>query len=85
MYTNLVYTGLVGALKNITFSASPDSIERARFRATLEKTTLNEKFREWLDSYASRRPSIDEYDQLMKQVSYARPGRKFTREEMNER
>ena len=80
-----MYTGLVGALKNITFSAQADSIERARLRATLERTTLNEKFREWLDSYALRKPTVTEYDRLMKRVSYAKAGRKFTREEMNER
>ena len=80
-----MYTGFVGALKNITFSALPNSIERARLRATLEQTTLNEKFREWLDSYALQTPSMDDYDRLMKRVSYARPGRKFSREEMNAR
>lgn len=80
-----MYTEFVGTLKNITFSASADSIERARLRATLERTTLNEKFREWLDNYATRKPTMEEYDRLMKRVSYARAGRKFTREEMNER
>ncbi len=80
-----MYTGFVGALKNITFSASPDSIERARRRATLERTTLNEKFREWLDSYAFKKPTVDEVDRLLKSLSHVDPGRKFTREEMNER
>lgn len=80
-----MYTGFVSTLKNITFSAPPDSIERARLRATLEHTTLNDKFREWLDSYALRKPTIEEYDRLMKRLSYAEPGRKFTRDEMNAR
>ena len=80
-----MYTGIVSALKNITFSATPETIERARLRARLEKTTLNEAFRDWLDNYAGRRPTLSEYQRLMKRLSYAKPGRKFTREEMNER
>lgn len=75
----------MGALKNITFSASPDLIERARFRATLERTTLNEKFREWLDAYALRKPTVEEYRHLMQSLQHVDAGRKFTREEMNER
>ena len=80
-----MYTGFVGTLKNITFSASAELIERARLRAQLERTTLNDKFREWLDNYGSRRPTVAEHDRLLKRLSYARPGRKFTREELNER
>ncbi len=80
-----MYTGIVAGFKNITFSAAPESIERARLRARLEHTTLNEAFRQWLDNYAGRRPSVSDYDRLMKKLSYANPGRKFTREEMNER
>ena len=72
-------------MKNITFSADEEKIERARERAAEEETTLNEKFREWLDSYALRRPTGEEFDEIMEQLSYVRTGRKFTREEMNER
>jgi hypothetical protein len=72
-------------LKNITFSASPDSIDRARRRATLEHTTLNDKFREWLDTYALRKPTLDEFQSLMDSLKHVDAGRKFTREEMNER
>ena len=79
-----MYTGLV-AYRNITFSAAPETIERARVRARLERTTLNEVFREWLDSYAGRRPTVSEFDRLMKRLNYARAGRKFTRQEMNQR
>ena len=41
-------------------------------------------FREWLESSASPEFDEDEYQALMKRLSYARAGRKFTREEMNE-
>jgi hypothetical protein len=75
----------VGALKNITFSASPDSIERARQRALAEKTTLNEKFREWLEGYAFKKPTVSDVDRLLRNLSQVDAGRKFTREEMNAR
>lgn len=84
-HTGFVYTGFVGSLKNITFSASPESIEQARLRAALERTTLNEAFRQWLDRYAYRRPTLEEYDRLMARLDYVDAGRKFTRDEMNER
>lgn len=75
--------------RNITFRASVNSIECARRRATAEQTTLNKKFNEWLDSYAAQPPVIkltmEEYDRLMERMSYVSAGRKFTREEMNER
>jgi tryptophan synthase beta subunit len=80
-----VYTGIVAGLKNITLSAAPESIERARLRARLDHTTLNEAFRQWLDHYAGRRPSVSEYDRLMKRLGYVDAGRKFSREEMNQR
>jgi hypothetical protein len=83
--TILVYTGFVGNLKNITFSASPETIERARLRARQQKTTLNEAFREWLERYSGGRPTAAEYQEIMNQLSHVRPGRKFTRTEMNER
>ena len=80
-----MYTGFVEHLKNITFSAEAESIQRARLRATLERTTLNERFREWLDNYGMRKPSVDEFEQLMKRFRHIDAGRKFTREEMHER
>lgn len=72
-------------MKNITFSADEKLIERARLKAAKEKTTLNKRFREWLNRYASEPNYEKEYNKLMDKLSYAKPGRKFTREEMNER
>lgn len=80
-----MYTGFVAPVKNITFSASPEAIERARLRAREQRTTLNEAFREWLNRYAGGRPTAAEYQQIMSQLRHVRAGRKFTREEMNER
>lgn len=72
-------------LKNITLSAEEELIARARARAAAENTTLNAEFRRWLAQYAGRSQSENEFWQLMSQMSYAQPGRQFSREEMNER
>lgn len=72
-------------MKNITFSADEKLIEKARLKAAKEKTTLNQRFRDWLNRYASEKEYRKEFEDLMNDLSYAKPGRKFTREEMNER
>jgi hypothetical protein len=72
-------------LKNITMSAEASLIERARQRAAQENTTLNEEFRRWLEQYVDRPKNSAEYFALMDRLTYVKPGRKFTREEMNER
>lgn len=73
-------------MKNITLSADDSLIEQARQTARAQHKTLNQAFREWLEQYA--RPDsdhADEYEALMKRLSYVKAGRKFTRQEMNER
>jgi len=72
-------------LKNITLSAEESLIKKARKQAAASRTTLNALFRTWLELYASHSTSTGEYEKLMKNLSYAKPGRKFSREEMNER
>ena len=72
-------------VKNITLSAEETMIEQARRRATAEQTTLNELFRAWLARYVAQPVAADEYEKLMQHLSHVRAGRKFSREEMNER
>jgi predicted transcriptional regulator len=72
-------------MKNITFSADENKIELAREVARSEQRTLNDAFRDWLDWYASRRVSRAEIEALFTKLNYADAGRKFTRDEMNER
>ncbi len=72
-------------MKNITLSAEESLIRNAREKARQEKTSLNKRFREWLKSYVGQSKSEEDYDALMEQLKYARPGRHFTREELNER
>ena len=72
-------------MKNITFSADPDKIDQARRYAQTQNTTLMDLFREWLDGVAGRESRAEEYRSMMQQLRHANAGRKFTREEMNER
>lgn len=74
-------------MRNITFSADEVLIERARERARANNTTLNEEFRRWLQDYTRRREDVERAMAHINQMrTYVRTGgRRFTREEMNER
>ena len=73
-------------MKNITLSADEHLIERARQTARAQHTTLNAAFREWLEQYTAQSGEVEEYDRLIQRLrSHVVSGRKFTREEMNER
>jgi hypothetical protein len=74
-------------VKNITLSADENLIEAARARAREERTTLNDLFRRWLTDYTQRRQQADRAMEVIKDLQkYVRTGgRKFTRDEMNER
>jgi hypothetical protein len=74
-------------MKNITLSADEKLIEAARKRARTEHTTFNEQFRRWLADYAQRKQHADEAMAVVEHLrGYVRTGgRKFTRDEMNER
>ena len=82
MYTVFVYTMNV---KNITFSADEDLIEQARSVARSQRKTLNDMFREWLRQLTSQSGDASEVKSLMRRLRHVRAGRRFSREEMNER
>ena len=71
----------------MTLSADESLIEAARERAQSEHSTLNAEFRRWLRNYAGREDKGAAYDALMKDLRkrVSTGGRKFTRDEMNER
>lgn len=72
-------------MKNITFSANDSLIRKARLKAAKENTTLNQRFREWLERYASQTDIESEYENIREKMKYARSGGKFKRDELNER
>ena len=78
----VVYTWFV---RNITFSADEDLIEQAREVAKSHNKTLNDVFREWLASYASRKGNVERYLTLMERLAHFETGGPYSRDEMNER
>ncbi|MGH9629687.1 MAG: hypothetical protein ACRD7E_15335 [Bryobacteraceae bacterium] len=73
-------------VKNITLSADEALIEGARRRAEAENTTLNNLFREWLARYAApKRLSQEDVRCAAAAVGHFQAGRRFTRDERNER
>jgi hypothetical protein len=81
----IVDTG--GWMRNITFSADEKLIEAARDRAREQRTTLNEEFRRWLAQYAGKDRRVAEAMTVIRDMQkYVRTGgKRFTREELNER
>ena len=74
-------------MKNITLSADEDLIEAARRRAAAEQTTLNAQFRLWLEDYVGRQRQAEKAMRVIRELQgeFSTGGRKFTRDEMNER
>lgn len=74
-------------MKNVTLSADENLIEAARRRAMAEHTTLNEQFRLWLKNYVGREQQAARAMQTIRELQgqLFAGGRKFTRDEMNER
>ncbi|MEK7405536.1 MAG: hypothetical protein AAB225_10550 [Acidobacteriota bacterium] len=72
-------------MRNITLSADEHLIEQARAAAHSRHKTLNAAFREWLLHYVGQAGSRQEFDSLMDRLAHVRSGRRFTRDEMNER
>ncbi len=74
-------------MRNVTFSADERLIEAARNRARRERTTLNDEFRRWLETYALRENQAHTARETIAdlQANLTTGGRRFTRDELNER
>lgn len=72
-------------MKNITLSADASLIEQARLIAKAQHKTLNTAFREWLEQFTAQAGNVQEYDALMRRLQHVKAGRRFSRDEMNER
>ena len=72
-------------MKNITLSAEESLIEQARLVAKSRHMTLNAAFREWLVQFTRQSGGAQDFAALMKRLKHVKAGRRFTRDEMNER
>ena len=74
-------------MRNITLSADEGLIEEARRIAATKSTSLNAEFRYWLANYVGRKRQAEKAMATVRELQniYRTGGRKFTRDEMNER
>lgn len=72
-------------MKNITLSADAEIIRKVRDKSRREHTTLNANFRRWMHQYLNKSSKTADFQAFMSSMDYVHPGRKFTRDEMNER
>jgi hypothetical protein len=72
-------------LKEITLNAEEELIKQAIFLAKQRNTTLETEFQQWLNHYICQNQLVDNYTQLMNELSHIQVGRTFSRDELNER
>ena len=73
-------------MRNITLTADASVIDAARERAASENTTLNSEFRRWLETYARQYRAARAMGSVRElQAKYGTGGRRFSRDELNER
>lgn len=74
-------------MKNITLSVDEHLLAAAHKHAASENTTLNAKFRQWLEDYTERQERAERAVACIEELrrKYPPRGRKFSRDEMNER
>ena len=72
-------------MKKITLSADEHLLEAAHKYAAVENTTLNAKFRQWLEDYTQRQQRADRAMATIRELQgkISTDGYKFTRSEMN--
>lgn len=70
--------------KNITLSVEESLIAKARKKALKQNKTLNQIFREWMEHFVGDSANTD-YKKLLSRLSHVKSGRKFSRDEMNEK
>jgi Arc/MetJ-type ribon-helix-helix transcriptional regulator len=73
------------AMTKLTFNADRADVALVRGLARSRKITLNELLREWLHEMAERQTRAQEIRALIDDLRYVDAGRKFSREEMNQR
>ncbi|EMJ97699.1 toxin-antitoxin system, antitoxin component, ribbon-helix-helix domain protein [Leptospira alstonii serovar Pingchang str. 80-412] len=60
-------------------------MKKRDLRAASERKSLTDVFNEFLKNYSNSVKDVSDYENLLQKLNYVKVGRKFTREEMNER
>ena len=85
MHTIIVIKQEKSKLKNITLSADAELIRKVREKSRREHTTINANFRRWMLQYLNKSSKTIDFKSFMSSMDYVSPGRRFSRDEMNER
>ena len=72
-------------MKGIPFRADESLTEKTQLLAKSEGTSLSTTFREWLQRFASRVGDLRDFDGNMQRLRHINSGRRFSRDEMNQR
>ena len=72
-------------MKNIALRADERLIEQARLLTKARHKRLTTMFRECLERFTAQTGDTQEFDALMKRLKHVQAGRRFSRDEMNER
>lgn len=76
---------MIKKMANVTFRIQEDMLRKAREKAVRERKSLNNLVNQWLKSYSVAQDAAFDVHKYLNRVRGVKIGRKFTREEMNER
>lgn len=76
---------MIKKMKNVTFRIQEDMLRKAREKAGKERKSLNNLINQWLKNYSATQDEAFDVHKYLERVRGVKIGRKFTREEMNER
>jgi hypothetical protein len=71
--------------RDVIISVEEGLLAEAKSRAASEHLSIDTLVQKWLAEYVAGKQRVERYRELMQRLSYVSAGRKFTREEMNER
>ena len=71
--------------RDVVISVEEELLAEAKSRAASDHQTIDQIMCRLLAEYVERKDRVERHRELMQRLSYVSAGRKFTREEMNER
>lgn len=70
---------------NVTFAINDHLVKKARAKASRQNSSLNRVVGEWLQHYVEHDTAARNFDAVMRELARAKAGKRFNRDEMNER
>lgn len=70
---------------NVTFAINDHLVRKARAKASRQNSSLNRVFGDWLQHYVEQDAAARNFDAVMRELARTKAGKRFSRDEMNER